>query len=718
MAEPDKRQVGEGSDNYGEAAKQMANAAKQVGKESAKQAAAAGTKAVANASAAVVQASVEGGKAAAQIAAGTAAGGPWGAILSAAWALRHTLFKVLVCICLFFLLIIVMIVSLPSIILNSVFGLDGTPVDMENPVTIQQSYDDMAASISTVVQDGYTLSLEKVEQIIANGGYDYDLSMESLINYAQSSSGYDVSYILAAYSASLGQKSTSEADMLSKLDAVSDDMFPVTSAEKEVELTVPLTYSTYREVTVTVVTSRSQTGTINGVPQYRYTTESRTYYEPDGTVTTTEPVTVPAFNEVTVSVPVYSEGSISGMKDATYYTAAGEETLTPDTEIIKYVECTIHPFDQSVILDAFSIDPSAIYDQFQITYREAIQNMANALKMTLYGTLGSGDTVALTDAELIAFVNQQNCNATRKHILTTALSLVGKVPYFWGGKSAAGWNDEWNTPKLVTASGSSTSGTIRPYGLDCSGFTDWVYKTALGVSLYEGTWNQWDNTYAITESELLPGDLGFMAEPGTVPVNHVLIYAGKGENGEQMWVHCASGTGVVLNSPDYVTQYRRPSNVDFEASVPSISTGTGTRRGNPAVAEIALSQVGNVGGEIYWRWYGFNSRVEWCACFVSWCYAQAGATEPKFSGCTSGGMGWFQSHGQWADRNYTDIAPGDAIFFDWDGSGDADHVGIVVGVENGTVYTVEGNSSGDMCRYNSYPLGSSVIRGYGLMLWN
>lgn len=718
MAEPDKRQVGEGSDNYGEAAKQMANAAKQVGKESAKQAAAAGTKAVANASAAVVQASVEGGKAAAQIAAGTAAGGPWGAILSAAWALRHTLFKVLVCICLFFLLIIVMIVSLPSIILNSVFGLDGTPVDMENPVTIQQSYDDMAASISTVVQDGYTLSLEKVEQIIADGGYDYDLSMESLINYAQSSSGYDVSYILAAYSASLGQKSTSEADMLSKLDAVADDMFPVTSAEKEVELTVPLTYSTYREVTVTVVTSRSQTGTINGVPQYRYTTESRTYYEPDGTVTTTEPVTVPAFNEVTVSVPVYSEGSISGMKDATYYTAAGEETLTPDTEIIKYVECTIHPFDQNVILDAFSIDPNAIYDQFQITYREAIQNMANALKMTLYGTLGSGDTVALTDAELIAFVNQQNCNATRKHILTTALSLVGKVPYFWGGKSAAGWNDEWNTPKLVTASGSSTSGTIRPYGLDCSGFTDWVYKTALGVSLYEGTWNQWDNTYAITESELLPGDLGFMAEPGTVPVNHVLIYAGKGENGEQMWVHCASGTGVVLNSPDYVTQYRRPSNVDFEASVPSISTGTGTRRGNPAVAEIALSQVGNVGGEIYWRWYGFNSRVEWCACFVSWCYAQAGATEPKFSGCTSGGMGWFQSHGQWADRNYTDIAPGDAIFFDWDGSGDADHVGIVVGVENGTVYTVEGNSSGDMCRYNSYPLGSSVIRGYGLMLWN
>lgn len=154
------------------------------------------------------------------------------------------------------------------------------------------------------------------------------------------------------------------------------------------------------------------------------------------------------------------------------------------------------------------------------------------------------------------------------------MSLVGKVPYFWGGKSAAGWNDEWNTPKLVTSTGSNSTGTIRPYGWIAPGLPNWVYKTALGVSLYAGTWNQWDNTYAITEDELLPGDLGFMAAPGTVPVNHVLIYAGVGDNGEQMWVHCSSGSGVVLNSPDYVTQYRRPANVDFDAAVPESTTRT------------------------------------------------------------------------------------------------------------------------------------------------
>ena len=230
------------------------------------------------------------------------------------------------------------------------------------------------------------------------------------------------------------------------------------------------------------------------------------------------------------------------------------------------MECTIHPFDNTVIASAFGIDLSAQYQGFNTTYGQAIQSMANGLKMTLYGTLGQGQAVPLTDAELIFFVNRQNVNATRKHILTTALSLVGKVPYFWGGKSAPGWTDEWNTPKLVTAAGSPSSGTIRPFGLDCSGFTDWVYKTAVGVSLYGGTWSQWDESYAISADELLPGDLGFLMDDDGNGWNHVLIFAGYGENGERMWVHSSSGSGVILNTPSYEAglSLRRPKNVDFE----------------------------------------------------------------------------------------------------------------------------------------------------------
>ena len=142
----------------------------------------------------------------------------------------------------------------------------------------------------------------------------------------------------------------------------------------------------------------------------------------------------------------------------------------------------------------------------------------------------------------------------------------------------------------------------------------------------------------------------------------------------------------------------------------------GTRPGNSQLVELAKSQVGNVGGQPYWSWYGFNSRVEWCACFVSWCYGQSGRTEPRFAGCQSQGVPWFQSHGQWGARGYENIAPGDAIFFDWDLDGSADHVGIVVGTDGSRVYTVEGNS-GDACKIKSYDLNYQSIKGYGLMNW-
>ena len=142
----------------------------------------------------------------------------------------------------------------------------------------------------------------------------------------------------------------------------------------------------------------------------------------------------------------------------------------------------------------------------------------------------------------------------------------------------------------------------------------------------------------------------------------------------------------------------------------------GSRPGNPQLVELAKSQVGNVGGQPYWSWYGFDSRVEWCACFVSWCYGQSGRTEPRFAGCQSQGVPWFQSHGQWGARGYENIAPGDAIFFDWDLDGSADHVGIVVGTDGSRVYTVEGNS-GDACKIKSYDLNYQSIKGYGLMNW-
>ena len=140
-----------------------------------------------------------------------------------------------------------------------------------------------------------------------------------------------------------------------------------------------------------------------------------------------------------------------------------------------------------------------------------------------------------------------------------------------------------------------------------------------------------------------------------------------------------------------------------------------TAGGNQAIVEVALTQLGNQGGQPYWSWYGFDSRVEWCACFVSWCADQCGYIEsglvPKFAGCVDG-ANWFKSNGKWQDRTY-EPKTGDIIFFDWEGDGTTDHVGIVEKCENGTVYTVEGNS-GDACKQRQYAVGSSNIYGYGI----
>lgn len=143
--------------------------------------------------------------------------------------------------------------------------------------------------------------------------------------------------------------------------------------------------------------------------------------------------------------------------------------------------------------------------------------------------------------------------------------------------------------------------------------------------------------------------------------------------------------------------------------------------GSNDIVAVAQSQIGNVGGQPYWSWYGFSSRVEWCATFVSWCANECGYIDagiiPKFASCESEGVSWFKACGLWQDRGYTP-KPGDIIFFDWADKHDgiADHVGIVKCVENGRVYTIEGNS-GDSCKERDYDLNSNEIRGYGTPMY-
>ena len=196
---------------------------------------------------------------------------------------------------------------------------------------------------------------------------------------------------------------------------------------------------------------------------------------------------------------------------------------------------------------------------------------------------------------------------------------------------------------------------------------------------------------------------GIVEETQTVERTRLVISI-SGKTAQQM----AAEYGFDEKQLGYVTELLSDEYSDLwsSLSVPGV--------GSDDIVAVALSQMGNVGGQPYWSWYGFSSRVEWCACFVSWCSEQCGYIEsgamPKFSYCPTG-VEWFRSRGQWLDRNSIPPA-GSVIFFDWGGDGIADHVGIVESCDGSTVYTIEGNAN-NACKQLSYAVGDRRILGYG-----
>jgi cell wall-associated NlpC family hydrolase len=199
----------------------------------------------------------------------------------------------------------------------------------------------------------------------------------------------------------------------------------------------------------------------------------------------------------------------------------------------------------TIVTAPFQWADSAL-QQFQTNYSSVVSGSTDS------GSSSSGSVFTkeggYTQEEINQMVDQINVSAERKAILRTALSLVGRVSYFWGGKSSAiGWDDRWGVPTKVTATGSSTTGTTIPFGLDCTGFVDWVMKNA-GVETYPALYMY---TYGkhISADELIPGDLVFVSDNSANGVCHIGIYCGKNEKGKRMYIHCAyGGGGVVLNS--------------------------------------------------------------------------------------------------------------------------------------------------------------------------
>ena len=166
-------------------------------------------------------------------------------------------------------------------------------------------------------------------------------------------------------------------------------------------------------------------------------------------------------------------------------------------------------------------------------------------------------TVTAADAAEVLRDLPAELPGDRKAVIQTAMQLVGKVGCFWGGKSSViGWDSRWGTPTKVTSDGSTTTGTIRAYGLDCSGYVDWVFNNALGYVIGHGGGAASQHTYCtdIAWSEAQIGDLAFY--PGD---EHIGIVAGWDESGNILIVHCASGyNNVVITGKEGFTSVARP----------------------------------------------------------------------------------------------------------------------------------------------------------------
>ena len=218
----------------------------------------------------------------------------------------------------------------------------------------------------------------------------------------------------------------------------------------------------------------------------------------------------------------------------------------------------------------------------------------------------------------------------------------------------------------------------------------------------------------------LPGDLWYGGSDGAADgAGNGAAYSDEAETGE-------AGSGTDSTENDGTAADGEESSGNDSSSATATGTGKAVdqqtlfrryqqNEARSRLVKTAAAQIGNFNGRKFWSWYGFESRVEWCACYVSWCADQCGYIDkgiiPKFAGVVDG-AGWFADRAQWRGRGYQPL-PGDIIFFDWQGDGTCDHVGIVEKCDGERVRTIEGNSW-NMCRRKSYPVGSGVIYGYGV----
>ena len=295
-------------------------------------------------------------------------------------------------------------------------------------------------------------------------------------------------------------------------------------------------------------------------------------------------------------------GNNSEPTEKEYMTKVGTKTIYPKEVYVTGVTVTISGLSETLFGETIenifspiklSEVPKGYIDS---TGKEILNGMCDTMSKMLFG-ISYDELIMQSKVTFNGSINpkvyrllkecldkylDEDITSVRKQVLYKGLQLVDKVPYFWGGKYPfVGFCEEWNQMKVVSAAGSKTTGTIRPYGLDCSGFVQWAFINAIDDPIKD-TYDFWASCEEIEIEDLLPGDLAFywrVNESGYMDWDHVLIFAGYNENEDPMWLHCGAAEGIVAldtpwyadhTSPAYIPSnmtYGRLTTIDYEAKL-------------------------------------------------------------------------------------------------------------------------------------------------------
>ena len=266
-----------------------------------------------------------------------------------------------------------------------------------------------------------------------------------------------------------------------------------------------------------------------------------------------------AIDEIQVEKPHIQESSSQTNQNKENDEAFAQEQGDSDILEVKRIK--------TITVNSMNAEEMAEIYGFNEEQKALIKEMKTSGLTQLLNTTTNMDP-SPKEIESIRTIMEGNTTFRSEDLVGVAESIVGKVHYFWGGKSLVkGWDNSWGTQREVTSLGSPSTGILKPFGLDCSGFITWVFLNAglpfesIDQTIGQGTSSQWNKSIPITESQVQPGDLAFLAIPGTRKVNHVGMVSGRDEEGNVLVIHCSSTEDNVVESSAVsigLTYFRRP----------------------------------------------------------------------------------------------------------------------------------------------------------------